>query len=56
MLRRPGGLRSLETAALAAAAAGTLRPVIDPFPLQSAAAAHAALESRRTSGKVVLRV
>jgi NADPH2:quinone reductase len=48
-------VRGLETAALAAAGAGTLLPVIgQTFPLADAAAAHAALEARATVGKVVL--
>jgi NADPH2:quinone reductase len=56
MLNRPGGLRELETAALAAAAAGRLVPRVgSTFPLADAAAAHRALETRRTVGKVVLK-
>lgn len=55
ILQRPGGLRELETRALAEAAAGTLVPVVGArFPLAEAAAAHRALESRATTGKVVL--
>jgi NADPH2:quinone reductase len=50
----PDGLRGLEDAALAEAAAGRLTPVVQRFPLAEAAAAHAALEGRRTMGKVVL--
>ncbi|MEU4543231.1 zinc-binding dehydrogenase [Nonomuraea dietziae] len=50
----PGGLRGLEERALEAAAAGRLSPEIHAFPLAEAAAAHAALESRATTGKVVL--
>jgi len=53
-LDRPGGLRPLETAALAAAAEGRLLPAVQPFPLAEAAAAHTALENRMTLGKVVL--
>jgi NADPH2:quinone reductase len=51
---RPGGLRGLETDALAAAAAGHLRPVVTRFELAQAAAAHAAIEARATAGKTVL--
>jgi NADPH2:quinone reductase len=55
MLQRPGGLRELETAALEAAAEGRLVPIVgQTFPLADAAAAHRALEARRTVGKVVL--
>jgi NADPH2:quinone reductase len=44
-------------AALAAAAAGRLRPVIGQrFPLEQAAAAHAAIEARATVGKTLLTV
>ncbi|SDT69322.1 zinc-binding dehydrogenase [Jiangella sp. DSM 45060] len=51
---RPGFLRGLETRALAEAAAGQLVPLVHRFPLERAADAHSALESRRTTGKVVL--
>lgn len=51
---RPGFLRGLETRALAEAAAGRLVPLVQRFPLERAAEAHAAFESRRTTGKVVL--
>ncbi|MCZ0993907.1 zinc-binding dehydrogenase [Streptomyces noursei] len=57
MLARVGGInpiRTLETAALAEAAAGRLVPTVHRFPLSEAAAAHRALESRGTMGKVVL--
>lgn len=54
LLQRPGGLREFETAALAAAAAGELVPAVQGFPLAEAAAAHAALAARATTGKVVL--
>ena len=53
-LFRPGALRAYESKALAEAAAGRLVPVVDTFPLAEAARAHAALESRQTTGKVVL--
>jgi NADPH:quinone reductase len=55
VLRRPGGLRRMEEAALAAAAAGRFVPLVErTFPLAAAAAAHTALVSRATIGKVVL--
>ncbi|WP_075734469.1 zinc-binding dehydrogenase [Streptomyces acidiscabies] len=47
-------LRTLEARALAEAATGNLTPAVHRFPLAEAAAAHRALESRRTTGKVVL--
>ena len=43
-----------EARALAAAADGSLVPAYQTFPLSQAAAAHAALETRATTGKVVL--
>ncbi|MFE1027041.1 zinc-binding dehydrogenase [Streptomyces sp. NPDC058818] len=43
-----------EARALAAAADGSLVPAFQTFPLSQAAAAHAALEARETTGKVVL--
>ena len=46
--------RALEARALAAAADGRLIPAIQRFPLAQAAAAHAAIEGRATTGKVVL--
>ncbi|MEV4948272.1 zinc-binding dehydrogenase [Streptomyces sp. NPDC053755] len=55
MLRKAGGdIRTLELASLAAATAGHLRPAVHRFPLAEAAAAHHALETRGTTGKVVL--
>ncbi|MGV9556678.1 zinc-binding dehydrogenase [Streptomyces sp. NPDC003401] len=54
MLERAGGLRALERRALTEAAAGRLVPAVHRFPLREAAAAHRALETRRTTGKVVL--
>ena len=49
---RPGGIRSLEDAALGAL--DHLRPQLQFFPMRDAAGAHAALEARATTGKVVL--
>ncbi|GHH90848.1 oxidoreductase [Streptomyces capillispiralis] len=57
MLKRAGGpnpLRTLERRALTQAAEGRLTPAVHRFPLAEAAAAHRALESRGTTGKVVL--
>ncbi|GGN60864.1 oxidoreductase [Streptomyces albiflavescens] len=57
MLRRAGGpnpVRTLELRALTEAAAGRLSPAVTRFPLAEAAAAHRALETRGTIGKVVL--
>lgn len=51
----PGGVRRLEETALARAAEGLFRPLVQSFPLSRAAKAHLALESRATVGKVVLR-
>jgi NADPH:quinone reductase len=53
MLRK-ASLQTLELRALAEAAAGRLTPAVTRFPLAEAAAAHHALQSRRTLGKVVL--
>ncbi|MFC5145640.1 zinc-binding dehydrogenase [Streptomyces aureoversilis] len=50
----PEGLRRLEATALADAASGRVTPLVTRFPLAEAAAAHEALETRRTVGKVVL--
>ncbi|MFF2526534.1 zinc-binding dehydrogenase [Streptomyces liangshanensis] len=55
MLSRAGGdVRVLEERAMAEAAAARLRPAVQRFPLAEAAAAHRALETRATMGKVVL--
>ncbi|MEV0281963.1 zinc-binding dehydrogenase [Streptomyces sp. NPDC050610] len=50
----PGGIRALERRALEEAAAGRLRPALTTYALTDAARAHRALESRATTGKVVL--
>ena len=54
IMQRPGGMRDLETRALAEAAAGRLVPTVTRLPLADAPRAHAALEARSTVGKVVL--
>lgn len=55
MLRKAGGdIRILEERSLAEAAAGRLRPAVRRYPLSEAAAAHRDLETRATTGKVVL--
>ncbi len=56
LLGRDGGMAELRARALEAAAEGVLTPAVQEFPLAEAAAAHAALESRDTMGKVVLTV
>ncbi|MDQ1027338.1 NADPH2:quinone reductase [Streptomyces umbrinus] len=50
----PNPIRTLELRALAEAAAGRLTPAVQRFPLSQAAAAHRALETRNTIGKVIL--
>lgn len=52
--QRPGGMRDLEERALAAVADRALSPRTQSFPLSRAAEAHAAVEGRATTGKVVL--
>ncbi|WP_433283962.1 zinc-binding dehydrogenase [Micromonospora sp. CA-244673] len=53
----PGELRALSEQALAEGAAGRLRPLIGQrFPLERAADAHAAIQSRATVGKTLLDV
>ncbi|MDH6218437.1 zinc-binding dehydrogenase [Streptomyces pseudovenezuelae] len=57
MMQRAGGpnpVRTLELRALAEAAEGRLTPAVRRFPLAEAAAAHRALQTRATTGKVVL--
>jgi NADPH2:quinone reductase len=53
----PDQMRELTIAALTEAAAGRLRPLVgQSFPLERAADAHAAMESRATIGKTLLVV
>jgi NADPH:quinone reductase len=53
----PEQLRRFTESALAEAAAGRLRPLIGQrFPLEKAADAHAAIQSRATVGKTLLEV
>lgn len=57
MLEKAGGpdpMRTLEERSMAEAAASRLVPSVHRFPLAEAAAAHRALETRATMGKVVL--
>ncbi|MBB5934500.1 zinc-binding dehydrogenase [Streptomyces zagrosensis] len=57
MLDRIGGMagmRKLEEESMAQAVAGKLVPTVHRFPLAQAAAAHHAIETRGTMGKVVL--
>ncbi|MFG2627957.1 zinc-binding dehydrogenase [Streptomyces sp. NPDC048473] len=54
MMAKAGGLRALEARSLSEAASGRLRPAVQRYPLAEAAAAHRALETRGTRGKVVL--
>ncbi|NEA26600.1 zinc-binding dehydrogenase [Actinomadura bangladeshensis] len=56
IIQRPGGTRALERAALEALNGKRLVPLIGQrFALAEAPAAHAALQSRATTGKTVLR-
>ncbi|WP_431043672.1 zinc-binding dehydrogenase [Streptomyces sp. P1-3] len=54
LIDTPEKLRALEDEAMEAVASGRLVPVVQRFPLSEAAAAHRALETRGTMGKVVL--
>ena len=51
---RPGAQRDREATALANAAKGVWTPLVQRFALARAGAAHAAIETRATVGKVVL--
>lgn len=52
--RSPDEQRAFAHDALEAAAAGALKPLVARYALADAPAAHAAIESRATTGKVVL--
>jgi NADPH2:quinone reductase len=54
LMSRPGALEQYARRALDELAAGRLTPIIQPFSLAEAAAAHRALGARDTTGKVVL--
>ncbi|MEU3333503.1 zinc-binding dehydrogenase [Streptomyces sp. NPDC006668] len=54
VMTKNASIRTLELRALAEATAGRLTPAVQRFPLADAAAAHHALQTRRTTGKVVL--
>ncbi|MFG1827389.1 zinc-binding dehydrogenase [Microbispora bryophytorum] len=54
MLERAGTINALQDRAIRAAADGVLHPLITRYPLGRAGDAHADLENRRTTGKVVL--
>lgn len=54
LIARRDEAMAFQARALAAAGEGTLVPTVQTFPLSGAAAAHAALETRATTGKVVL--
>ncbi|WP_113704299.1 zinc-binding dehydrogenase [Nonomuraea lactucae] len=54
LIGRPEDRPRFEARALAETAEGRLVPAVQSFPLEQAAAAHAALESRATTGKVLL--
>jgi NADPH2:quinone reductase len=54
LLRRAGTMRQLQARAIRAAADGVLEPLVTRYPLSGAGDAHADLENRRATGKVVL--
>ncbi|MEU6681159.1 zinc-binding dehydrogenase [Streptomyces sp. NPDC046925] len=54
LIERPEDGPEFERRALEAAAKGELVPAVQTFPLADAARAHAAMERRETTGKVVL--
>lgn len=51
---RPGGIPGLASRALERLVAGEWHPLVTTYPLADAARAHADLEQRRATGKVVL--
>jgi NADPH2:quinone reductase len=54
MLRRAGTIHELQARAIRAAADGVLEPLVTRYALNRAGDAHADLENRRATGKVVL--
>lgn len=54
ILKRPGGIRALETEALRQVAQRRMVPITQSFPMSEAGNAQHALETRETVGKVVL--
>ncbi|MCC5580371.1 zinc-binding dehydrogenase [Microtetraspora sp. AC03309] len=54
LLRHAGTVHELQARAIRAAADGVLEPLISRYPLSRAGDAHADLENRRATGKVVL--
>lgn len=54
LLRRAGTMHKLQARAIRAAADGILEPLVTRYPLSRAGDAHADLENRRATGKVIL--
>ncbi|MEE6256930.1 zinc-binding dehydrogenase [Plantactinospora sonchi] len=54
LLRRAGTMHHLQARAIRAAADGVLTPLVTRYPLSRAGDAHADLENRRATGKVIL--